>query len=267
MPPTQQEKRAQHKALRLHGTIARDLGIAVVSGRIRPGHTMKGEILASQGLNVSRTAYREAIRILAAKGLVSSRPKIGTRVSPEEQWHLLDPDVLSWIFQSEPREELLTSLFEMRRIIEPESAALAAVRRSNAQLAQMESALAGMAEHSLAVELGQRADQEFHAWLLRASGNVFLASLISGVAAAVKWTTIFKQRSSPLPRDPLPDHVAVFEAVAARNAEAARAAMLNLIELAVADTSKFRDQRLRRKGKSSRLSSKTGGAALQLKGG
>ena len=82
------------KSLRLHGSIARDLGVLIVSGRYRPGHILDGEVEASEQRRVSRTAYREALRILAAKGLVNSRPRVGTRVSALEQWHLLDPDVL-----------------------------------------------------------------------------------------------------------------------------------------------------------------------------
>lgn len=252
MSSVKHSKVTQRKALRIHGSIAQDLGIAVVSGRLKPGHTMNGEIEASRRLHVSRTAYREAIRILAANGLVRSRPKLGTVVAPEEEWHLLDPDVLSWIFQSDPRPELLTSLFELRRVIEPESAALAATRRTSAQVARMEIALAGMAEHSLATEAGQRADQDFHAELLRASGNVFLASLNIGVGAAVRWTTIFKQRSNPLPRDPLPDHVAVFTAVAAGNPEGARAAMVKLVNFAQADIDNSRGGRVRDEGRARR---------------
>ena len=90
------------KALRLHGSIARDLGSA---HRVRPlsaGHVLDGEVEASEQRKVSRTAYREAVRILAAKGLVHSRPRVGTRVSALEEWHLLDPDVLSWVFPASP---------------------------------------------------------------------------------------------------------------------------------------------------------------------
>ena len=90
------------RALRLHGTIARDIGMQIVSGRFRPGNVLDGEVEASEQRKVSRTAYREAVRILAAKGLVHSRPRVGTRVSAVEQWHLLDPDVLSWVFAGEP---------------------------------------------------------------------------------------------------------------------------------------------------------------------
>jgi DNA-binding FadR family transcriptional regulator len=230
------QARARRKSLRLHGSIARDLGVQIVTGRYKPGDILNGEIDASDRLKVSRTAYREAVRILAAKGLVESRPKVGTKVSPPERWHLLDPDVLSWIFESEPEDKLLNGLFELRRIVEPQAAALAATRRTDADLEAMARALAGMEEHSLAVEAGRMADQNFHSALLRASGNAFVVSLTTGVAAAVEWTTIFKQRDKPLARDPLPDHVRVYEAVKAKDAQAAEAAMAALVDLALLDT-------------------------------
>lgn len=234
------DARARRKSLRIHGTIARDLGIHIVTGRYKPGEVLNGEIAASDRLHVSRTAYREALRMLAAKGLVESRPKTGTRVSPREKWHMLDPDVLSWIFEFEPTDELLDSLFELRKIVEPEAAALAAERRTDAHIAAMAEALEGMEKHTLAVEEGRVADQNFHAALLDASGNPFLLTLTSGVGAAVAWTTIFKQRNSPLQRDPLPDHRRVFEAVAAGDSSAAHKAMSDLVDMALLDTRRSR---------------------------
>ncbi|HVS76567.1 MAG TPA: FCD domain-containing protein, partial [Steroidobacteraceae bacterium] len=158
------------RALRLHGTIARDIGVRIVSGRIAPGRVLDGEIEASERLNVSRTAYREAVRILAAKGLIESRPKIGTRVSEPRFWHLLDPDVISWIFSGTPDERLLSGLFELRTVVEPAAAALAARRRTAEQLQVMRQALDTMAATSLAVDEGQQADCLFHTALLEASG-------------------------------------------------------------------------------------------------
>lgn len=242
--------RARRKALRLHGSIARDLGVQIVSGRYKAGDILNGEIDASDRLKVSRTAYREAVRILAAKGLVESRPKVGTKVSAPERWHLLDPDVLSWIFEYEPEDKLLNGLFELRRIVEPQAAALAAMRRTDADLEAMAQALQGMEEHSLAVEAGRIADQNFHSALLRASGNVFVVSLTSGVAAAVSWTTIFKQRHHPLARDPLPDHVRVYEAVKAQDAKAAEDAMTALVDLALLDTTNARRPAARKRAAS-----------------
>jgi len=224
------------RPLRLHGVIARDLGMKIVSGHYAPGDILDGEIAASEERSVSRTAYREGVRILAAKGLVDSRPKTGTRVSARDRWHLLDPDVLSWIFEQEPDERLLSSLFELRKIVEPQSAALAARRRTEGQLRVMAEGLDGMARHSLANEAGRLADQNFHTALLEASDNPFLVSLTSGVAAAITWTTVFKQRVMPLRRDPVPDHLRVYEAILAGDPDAARDAMEKLVDMAFLDT-------------------------------
>ena len=174
--------------------------------------------------------------MLAAKGLVESRPKVGTRVTPREKWHLLDPDVLSWMFQSEPDDRMLEALFELRLIVEPQAAALAAQRRTSEHLERMKRALAVMKAQTLASDEGRAADQEFHAALLIASDNPFLRTLTSSVSAAVSWTTALKQQVRPLVRDPIPDHERVYEAIAARNGEEARTAMVKLVELALFDT-------------------------------
>jgi DNA-binding FadR family transcriptional regulator len=231
-----EDVKAKRRALRLHGIVARDLGVLIVSGHYRAGDLLEGEIEASERLSVSRTAYREAVRILAAKGLIEVRPKVGTRVLPRKKWHLLDPDVLSWIFEFEPDDHLLRSLFELRRVVEPEAAALAAERRSDEQLGRMQESLKRMAEHTLATDEGRAADREFHAAMLDASDNPFLADLTSGIAAAIEWTTIFKQRRRPLVRDPMPDHIRVYDAVAASDINEARRAMAHLVDMALIDT-------------------------------
>lgn len=248
--PDSRPAEAGGRSLRLHGTIARDIGVRIVSGRIQPGAILNGEIEASERLHVSRTAYREAVRILAAKGMVESRPKFGTRISEPRRWHLLDPDVISWIFSADqPDERLLEALFEMRTIIEPAATALAAERRTEAHLQALRKALDLMAEKSLAGMAGQAADREFHSVLLEASGNAFLASFTSGVAAGVAWTTIYKQRKSPLARDPIPDHERVYEAVAKGDPAAAREAMTTLIRLALLDTTRGGKKTARGNGK------------------
>ena len=228
--------RVASKALRLHGTIARNLGIAITSGEYQPGDLLIGEIASSEQLEVSRTAYREAVRILAAKGLVESKPKVGTKVSPRHKWHLLDPDVLTWAFENEPDLDLLESLFELRDIVESAAAALAALRRTTEHLDAMRSAIEQMARYTLATEAGRQGDQDFHATLLLATGNLYIMSLTSGVNAAVNTTTMFKQRDRPLPRDPVPDHLRVFQAIADRDPQRAQAEMSALIHLARQDT-------------------------------
>jgi DNA-binding FadR family transcriptional regulator len=228
--------RVRGKALRLHGTIARELGILIVSGQYQPGHLLVGEIASSERLQVSRTAYREAVRILAAKGLVDAKPKVGTKVNPRAKWHLLDPDVLLWAFEHEPDLELLNSLFELRSVVEAAAAALAAARRSNGHLKTMRLALKTMAEMTLATEEGRQADLDFHATLLDATNNPFINTLTTGISAAISATTMFKQRKGPLRRDPMPDHIRVFEAIAAKNPLEAQQAMSELIQLARLDT-------------------------------
>lgn len=228
--------RPTNKMLRLHGTIARDLGIAITSGQYQPGDLLTGEVASSERLEVSRTAYREAVRILAAKGLVESKPKVGTKVSPKSKWHMLDPDVLSWAFEKGADLELLKSLFELRNIVESRAAALAAARRTNEHLDAMRSGIERMARFTLATEAGRQGDLDFHAALLEATGNPYIMSLTTGVNAAVNTTTMFKQRDRPLPRDPVPDHLRVFQAIADRDSARAEKEMSNLIQLALQDT-------------------------------
>jgi DNA-binding FadR family transcriptional regulator len=234
------------RSLRLHGTIARKLGIAIVSGKYAPGDLLDSEIEASEQHEVSRSAYREAVRILAAKGLVDARPKIGTRINPQSKWALLDPDVLEWTFESEPDLVLLNSLFELRNVVESAAAGLAATRRTTAHLEAMRAALDGMAAHTLATPAGRQADLEFHTTLLDATDNPFIISLTSGVSAAIRTTTIFKQRKRPLRRDPMPDHLKVFAAIVAKDAAKAQKAMSELIELARLDTPSSRRSEQRR---------------------
>lgn len=240
-PAKVRQRTPRPRSLRLHGTVARELGIRIVSGVLAPGEILEGEIAASVQFNVSRTAYREAIRILAAKGLVHSRPKIGTQVSPRREWHLLDPDVLSWMFVGEPDEGLIESLFELRRIVEPDAARLAAVRRTDDQLARMKAGLDGVAQHGFATEIGRRCDEAFHSALLEASGNDFIVSLTSGVATAIAVTTAFKQHRLPAPHDALPVHLAVYEAIAAGDAQRAHDAMAKLVDRGLTDTMEARD--------------------------
>jgi len=223
---------SEESGLRIHQTIARDLGTAILTGRHQPGELFEGEIEASDRLGVSRTAYREAVRILIAKGMLESRPKAGTRVLPRNRWNVLDPEMLAWMFAGEPDANFIRDLFELRGVIEPAAAEFAARRRTDDQLAVMEAALAEMGRYGLSTPEGRAADQRFHNMILAATHNDALEALASSVGAAVSWTTTFKHRKKLLPRDPLPDHRAVYQA---RDTAAARAGMAELLRLALAD--------------------------------
>jgi DNA-binding FadR family transcriptional regulator len=221
---------------RLHGAIAQKLGVAIVSGQYAPGATLSGEVAFSEALNVSRSAYREAVQVLTAKGLVESRPKTGTRVLPRRRWNLLDPDVLAWAFTGQPDTQFVRDLFELRTIVEPAAASLAAQRRDRADLRSMKASLVLMRRHTLATEQGRAADRDFHTAILVATRNEALQVLSAGIGAAVNWTTRFKLRWRALPRNPIPDHVHVYEAIADADAAAAAQAMRTLVELALEDT-------------------------------
>jgi len=214
--------------------VARQLGTAILSGQLAPGSSLDGEIVHAQALGVSRTPYREALKILVAKGLIESRPKVGTRVTPRERWNLLDPEVLGWMFTGEPDREFVRDLFELRAVIEPAAAALAAQRRTGEEVETLHAALTDMARHTLATAEGRAADRRFHDAMLKASGNAALAALTSTIGAAVHWTTDFKARAGTV-REAIDDHYAVLEAIAAQDPARARQAMEALIAGALVD--------------------------------
>jgi DNA-binding FadR family transcriptional regulator len=220
----------------LRGAVAHHLGTAIVSGAIAPGERLTGEVANAEALEVSRSAYREAVQVLTAKGLVQSRTKAGTRVQPRSRWNLLDPDVLAWAFAGEPDIGFIRDLFELRAIVEPAAARLAAARRDKDDIRALRDALSRMRQHTLATEAGRRADRDFHNAILQATHNDALITLSASIAAAVNWTTQFKQRTRGLPRDAVPDHAAVGDEIIAGNIEGAEAAMQKLVELALEDT-------------------------------
>lgn len=221
---------------KLQGSIAQRLAIRILKGELPEGHVFPDEVELATQLGVSRSVLREALRTLNAKGLVEGRPRVGNRVRPRKHWSLLDPDLLAWRFEAKPSRRFLRDLFELRLIIEPGAAALAASRRTNAQVATMQSALRDMATHGLSTEAGRLADQRFHLTMLEATGNEAILALATTILSAITWTTIFKQRKRKLPRDPVPDHLALFLAIKDEDVDAAREAMAELVRLALADT-------------------------------
>ena len=124
--------------------VAGSVGRRIVSGQYRPGETLPTEPRIQEEFGVSRTAVREAIRLLSAKGLTVSRPKIGTRIRPISDWNMLDPDVLRWHVDQQPSEEFIHHLFEMREIIEPAAASRACERATPEEIAVIAAAMEGI---------------------------------------------------------------------------------------------------------------------------
>ncbi len=160
----------------VHASLASEIGLRIVRGDYPPGTILPNEAKWAEMFDVSRSAVREAIKMLMAKGLLSSRPKIGSWVEPRERWNLLDRDVLGWYAASPNRELFLRTVQEFRHIIEPEATALAAARRSDDEMEDISRALRDMDE---AATLQERtaADTRFHVAILRASGNELLVPL------------------------------------------------------------------------------------------
>jgi DNA-binding FadR family transcriptional regulator len=228
-------RRAGPAKVHMPEKIAAEIGAAILSGKLKSKARLATENSASSERLISRPAYREAVRILVAKGLIEAWPGVGTRVASPDGWHMLDPEVLSWMFAREPRLASLAALFELRTILEPQIAALAAQRRTPKQLSTMGAALDTMARASMDSEEGRRADEVFHLTLIDASGNPFFRSMSGSVTAAIAGTMVHKYRAETLHRDCLPDHMKVFEAVATGDSKASAEAMHALIGHAFSD--------------------------------
>lgn len=226
----------EHRRGPTHAQLARELGIAIVTGQHAPGSFLPAEHEIAEHRGVSRGLVREALRMLSAKGLLESKPKAGTRIRDRSSWNLLDPDLLAWMFEGEPPAGFVHNLFYLRMIIEPAAAELAATLRTPRHLSRMGHALEQMQEHGLASVVGQAADQSFHNIILEATGNELLISLAGTIGAAVRWTTIYKHRQTRQPSDSMPQHRRLFDAIAEGDAPGARDATIALIDQAQEDT-------------------------------
>src|SRR5579884_435570 len=109
----------------LHGQLVQQLGQMIVAGDLGADRPLVPEEIG-QRFEVSRTVVRESLRVLEAKGLVSARPNVGTRVRPVADWNLLDPDIIEWRAYGPQRDDQRRELCELRWTIEPLAARLAA---------------------------------------------------------------------------------------------------------------------------------------------
>ncbi|MBC9718363.1 FadR family transcriptional regulator [Streptomyces sp. TRM66268-LWL] len=171
----------------LHGQLVQQLGQMIVSGDLGADRPLVPEEIG-QRFEVSRTVVRESLRVLEAKGLVSARPNVGTRVRPVSDWNLLDPDIIEWRAFGPQRDSQRRELTELRWTIEPLAARLAAGNGRD----ELQQRLADMVE-IMGHALGQgdaltftRADAEFHSLLIQLAGNRMLEHLSGIVSAALQ---------------------------------------------------------------------------------
>jgi DNA-binding FadR family transcriptional regulator len=234
-------------ARNLHGHVVRELGRRIVTGELRPGDVLPREEALAVSMEVSRTALREALKVLTAKGLIEARPKIGTRVRQMEFWNQLDADVLSWRCASMPTDDFIDKLVEMREIIEPAAAAAAARKRTTAQLAKIDAAYRQM-EASRNSDEWAVADLSFHDAVLHATGNELMISLFSVVESALGMFFVLSAQTAGDFKYSLPHHQKVLEAVRRQQPEVARKAMQSMIADSQANLHKKRKSGAKKSG-------------------
>jgi DNA-binding FadR family transcriptional regulator len=211
-----------------HFTAAEEIGTRILRGDFAPGVLLPNEAEWCKRLRMSRSAVREAMKMLKAKGLLNSRPKVGTRVEPRERWNLLDRDVLAWYMATPDRDRFLRSVQEMRRIFEPEAAALAAAHRTAEQMAAITTACRDMGS-ATTFDSRITADVRFHLAILTAAGNEFLVPFGFLIESALMNVFVQVTRQVGSLRHAQSLHEDIEKAIRRRRPEAARRAVRRLL--------------------------------------
>jgi DNA-binding FadR family transcriptional regulator len=207
----------------------------IVSGQLKPGEPLPPEDELTADFAASRTVLREAVRVLAAKGLVEARPKTGTRVRKREEWNILDPDVLSWRVAATHDAKLYEEMNEVRLAIEPIATRLAATRMTEEEIAAVEEAYLAMEEGVSDQNAYLAADLRFHDRILAGSHNELLTHLGVVLRAVLQNTFELTTRPRSSRRRALPLHKAIVEGLAERSEDRAEAAARALIADTTAD--------------------------------
>jgi DNA-binding FadR family transcriptional regulator len=205
--------------------------MAIMSGEFAVGTILPGKDDLMQRFGVSNTPLREALQTLAAKGLVVAKTKVGTRVLEESQWNMFDAEILGWRLQAGLDRAFLARLFEMRQAFEPLAAALMAGRRRPEQIAHLRLLFAAMARAGADATAFAEADVAFHLYILEASANPFLQSIgaVIRIALAASFAISAPNNDSAAESIAHDEHLAVVEAIAEGNSQAAAEAMMTVI--------------------------------------
>ncbi|MEU0049166.1 FadR/GntR family transcriptional regulator [Streptomyces sp. NPDC006184] len=216
----------------LHGQLVQQLGQMIVSGDLGADRPLVPEEIG-QRFEVSRTVVRESLRVLEAKGLVSARPNVGTRVRPVSDWNLLDPDIIEWRAFGPQRDNQRRELNELRWTIEPLAARLAA-GHGREEVQQRLCDMVEIMSHAMAqgdALTYSRADTEFHAMLIQIAGNRMLEHL-SGIVSAALQVSGGPVTACDRPNEAsLAQHARIVDALGAGDGTAAEAAMRQLLTI------------------------------------
>ncbi len=208
----------------------------IFSGELKQGQAIPSETELTERCSVSRTAVREAIRFLSAKGIISGSSSMSTTVKPLSAWSLLDKEVLQWLRQSHYLTDILEHVLEVRLIIEPEAAALASVRASTSEIHDIEAALkrmesGGKENQKDAVE----GDVQFHAAILKASDNLFLNGFKELFSLAIETTIRLTFEGVKDTSPSIKCHRELYEAIRSRDPIWARKVASKILDYSVQD--------------------------------
>ncbi len=221
---------------RLHDQVVRSLALRILQeGSGGDGSTLPTEVELTRQLNVSRTVLREAVKVLASKGLVEVGPKRGMRVRPRSAWNLLDPDLLAWQYEAGPDEQFYTNLFEVRSIIEIAAARRAAERATAADRAEIEAAFGQMAATVEQPDAHIAADLRFHAGIVDACHNYLLSAMNATIGTALRASRLITIQVSGGAAASIPAHRAIADGIGAHDPTAAGTAMERLLAEAERD--------------------------------
>lgn len=203
--------------------LVHDLGLAIVQGKYSIDNRLPSEAEICEQYRVSRSATREAVKMLTAKGMLSSRPRQGIRILSRSHWNMFDTDLLGWILAGTPSLTMLKEFLQLRMAIEPEAAALAASNTDHEKVELIKNALTRMKNAEQGLDDPLEADIEFHTSLLLASGNPFFIQLRSFIETALRVSIRFTNRIKGVSAASYDDHRAIYDAVAKRRPELAHA--------------------------------------------
>lgn len=217
-----------------HARLTREIAGKILTGEYAVGHRLPVEADLIQQFQVSRTALREGLRTLAAKGFVVSRKRLGTLVNDRSMWNLLDTDVLSWMDNTDIQADFLSQVGEARLIFEPEAARLAAKRATAAQVAEIESAFLAM-KSAVAKDDRIDADLAFHVGILAASQNHVLQNLGAIIGTALRASFEISDQAAASYDNTLNLHGAVLQAIRLQDEAKARDRMFELLNKSMVD--------------------------------
>jgi DNA-binding FadR family transcriptional regulator len=207
------------------------IGRDICAGRYRPGGVLPSEGELCERFGYSRIVIREAVKSLAAKGMLDVRRKVGTLVQDPAQWNLFDPDIISWRVQAGGVDRTMSrDLMELRRIVEPAAARLAARRASEAERLALRTAFDAMVKAVAGEGDYVTADLAFHTVVLSAGGNQFLRQMQVAMNAILRASFEIVSQKPGGPAHSLPLHAALCQAIEQGEETAAERATLRLIE-------------------------------------